>query len=77
MAVWNGLQKFIADFSIGGILHGLSDLATYCQKIGSTGITAGIVVIDENYLEELSVSARQCAALYTQRKYSLCGAESL
>ncbi len=24
--------------------------------------------IDENYLEELSVSARQCAALYTQRK---------
>ncbi|KAJ6439076.1 hypothetical protein O9K51_08482 [Purpureocillium lavendulum] len=25
-----------------------------CQTIGSTGITAGIVLIDENYLEELS-----------------------
>ncbi|PWI64507.1 hypothetical protein PCL_09588 [Purpureocillium lilacinum] len=49
----------------------------YCQTIGSTGITAGIVVIDENYLEELSVNARQCAALYTQKKDSLCGAESL
>ena len=34
-------------------------------------------VIDENYLEELSASARQCAALYTQRKYLLCGAKSL
>lgn len=50
---------------------------TLCQTIGSTGITVGIVLIDENYLEELSVSARQCAALYTQRKYLLCGAKSL
>ena len=48
-----------------------------CQTIGSTGITPGIVAIDENYLEELSVSARQCAALYTQRKDLLCGAEYL
>ena len=60
---------------LGG--SGVTKIVQFCQTIGSTGITAGIVVIDENYLEELSVSARQCAALYTQRKYSLCGAESL
>jgi len=28
-----------------------------CQTIGSAGITAGIVVVDENHLEELSVSS--------------------
>lgn len=41
---------------LGG--SGVTKIVPFCQTIGSTGITAGIVVIDENYLEELSVSAR-------------------
>ncbi len=36
------------------------------QTIGYTGITAGIVLIDENYLEELAVDARQCAVQSTK-----------
>lgn len=33
--------------------------------------------IDEDYLEELELDARQSAALYGQRRDMLCGAESL
>lgn len=43
-----------------------------CQTIGPTGITAGIVLIDEDSLEELSVRARKCAAPMHKGKVLLC-----
>lgn len=47
-------------FMVASRWHGMSfTLASMrmvtCQTIGSAGITAGIVVVDQNHLEELSV----------------------
>lgn len=64
-------ELFLASDCFGYVLlEGIDSKLTIKERqtTGSTGITAGIVVIDENYLSELAVGARQCTALYTQRK---------